>query len=1073
MPRLRRGDGELSLADVDLMARRIRSKAAEVVRVDSGPTAQEYLDGRGDRSHPFLGEMHLLPVADPAATVAHSLMVTERAVDELVATLDVTPDQLLFVGSRIIELGTHELEDPAEKTRARVHLASAKSLGYFFTPPQVSLLMARELVQGRDRISSVLDPACGAGALLGAVLLEAHRGGVQIGRLIGVELDDFTANLAAQLLTELANRLDVAVEIEVAVADGIDYLHQLHGMPSRPDAIILNPPYGRVKFLKDRFTNSETLAAGSDSDLKSEAADRRQAALSQSVDLRGIAAIHGLDTGAQDLYRLFLGLAFDALADEGRLSAITPSGWLGDKHATKLRSKLILSGRLRQLELLPEDMRLFHTVNQETVILISGPAPDVQQASLVQLRTHDKSGNAESGTIDIEAIERTDPKLMRIPRVRQREFALFERLLAGPNVGNAAFLKNARGELDLTQDRALLQPRVGVHVVRGDEVERYRFVKGESGSLSLSKATYTKEILPRAKGPDTRRPRLACRQISYLKKPRRLSWALVPEGCVLANSCNYISVDPSITDEADDTLRGLLVVLNSAVVEWFFRVFNSNNHVANYEIDSLPVPSLEHLQGVLAVMGGHLAAYYASMEGADSTKPGPLEDFADALVARSLGLTAVETGWVLQDLEPARAGRVVALHEALQVEDAAALLKGSGWFQHQYPTLSALDLQMIGYVPQGGNWQDIPESVPSERLNQIREMTKERGVVRTTYYGRLRPDQPAYTIATYFNRPGNGTNIHPWEDRTLTSREAARLQSFPDWYLFAGGEGAIRTQIGNAVPPRLAYAIGRHLLDYTSGNVAIDLYAGAGGLSCGLELAGWDVAAAIDNNSAAARTYRLNQPIPGGSSRPGGGRMIEADLLKADDRRRALDELMTALDGKKPNAVFGGPPCQGFSTAGWRQEHDSRNDLAAIFLDFVKDLDPELVVLENVEGLLNYRKGSVLAELLVVFEELGYHTPLRPWVLAAERYGVPQMRRRVFLVGHREQRIEEPPPIFDKCLGRREQPEQLELVAALPYPVTAGEALVGLPALGPRTHPSMGSREVRLDFGEWLSGPSV
>lgn len=1059
------------MADVDVMARRIRSKATKAVRAKAGPTAQEYLDSRGDRSHPFLGEMQLLPVADSVATVAHSLMVTERAIDELVAAVDATPDELLFVGSRIIELGTHELDDPAEKTGARVHLASAKKLGYFFTPPQVSLLMARELVQGRDHIESVLDPACGAGALLGAVLIEAHRAKIQVDRLVGVELDDFTASLADRLLTELASRLDRNVEIEVSVKDGIEYLHQLRDTTLRPDAIILNPPYGRVKFLKDRFSNIETLASGSHELLKLEAADRRDAALSQSMDLRGVAAIHGLDTGAQDLYRLFLGLSFDALADGGRMSAITPSGWMGDKHATKLRSKLIRSGCLRQLELLPENMRLFHTVNQETVILITGPAASAREASFVQLTTHDKSGNVESGEIDIHMIERTDPKLMRIPRVRQREFALFERLLAGPNIGNVAFLKNARGELDLTQDRNLLQSPAGVHVVRGDEIERYRFVQGGAGSLSLSETTYANEILPRVKGSDTRRQRLACRQVSYLKKPRRLSWALVPEGHILANSCNYVSIDPTIIDEADRVLCGLLVVLNSAVAEWFFRVFNSNNHVANYEIDSLPVPPLEHLQGVLAVIGDHLNAYYASMKSSDSSRPGPLEDFADALVARCLGLTDVETGWVLKDLEPARATRIVALHNALKVEDAAALLKGSGWFQHKFPSLSALDLQMIGHVPQGGNWQQIPESVPSARLNQIREMTKERGVVRTTYYGRLRPDQPAYTIATYFNRPGNGTNIHPWEDRTITAREAARLQSFPDWYLFAGGEGAVRTQIGNAVPPRLAYAIGRHLREYASGNLAVDLYAGAGGLSCGLELSGWDVAAAIDNNSAAARTYRLNQPIPSTVfSRPA-GRMIEADLLKPDDRRRALDEILSALGGKKPDAIFGGPPCQGFSTAGWRQEHDSRNDLAAIFLDFVRDLDPVLVVLENVEGLLNYRKGKVLAELLAVFAELGYKTPQRPWLLAAERYGVPQMRRRVFLVGHKEHQIDEPPPIFDRCLGRREQPGQLELTGSLPYPVTTGEALIGLPALSPHTHPSMGAREIREDFGQWLSGP--
>src|SRR5262249_36969076 len=157
-------------------------------------------------------------------------------------------------------------------------------------------------------------------------------------------------------------------------------------------------------------------------------------------------------------------------------------------------------------------------------------------------------------------------------------------------------------------------------------------------------------------------------------------------------------------------------------------------------------------------------------------------------------------------------------------------------------------------IPQGGNWQHVPEYIPSKRLDQIREMTKKRGLVRTSYYGRLRPDQPAYTIATYFNRPGNGTNIHCWEDRTLSSREAARLQSFPDLFAFQGSERSIREQIGNAVPPLLAYALGEQLMAKT----CVDLFAGAGGLSLGLQLAGARIIAAQDIDLNAAKTFRHN-----------------------------------------------------------------------------------------------------------------------------------------------------------------------------------------------------------------------
>ena len=83
---------------------------------------------------------------------------------------------------------------------------------------------------------------------------------------------------------------------------------------------------------------------------------------------------------------------------------------------------------------------------------------------------------------------------------------------------------------------------------------------------------------------------------------------------------------------------------------------------------------------------------------------------------------------------------------------------------HYAAKLSDLDMQIINYVPQGGNWKNIPESVPSQRLVQIRESYKEGKGSRSTYYGRLRSDMPSYTINTYFTRPGNGCHIHYEQD---------------------------------------------------------------------------------------------------------------------------------------------------------------------------------------------------------------------------------------------------------------------------------------------------------------------
>jgi DNA (cytosine-5)-methyltransferase 1 len=121
----------------------------------------------------------------------------------------------------------------------------------------------------------------------------------------------------------------------------------------------------------------------------------------------------------------------------------------------------------------------------------------------------------------------------------------------------------------------------------------------------------------------------------------------------------------------------------------------------------------------------------------------------------------------------------------------------------EMPTMSALDREFIKHIPQGGNYMDIPDSISTTRIMKFK---KTGG--RTTTYGRLAEDEPAYTINTYFNRPNVGANYHYGEERLITVREALRLQSFPDSFspVFKN-QRELHIQIGNAVPPLLGEAL--------------------------------------------------------------------------------------------------------------------------------------------------------------------------------------------------------------------------------------------------------------------------
>ena len=106
--------------------------------------------------------------------------------------------------------------------------------------------------------------------------------------------------------------------------------------------------------------------------------------------------------------------------------------------------------------------------------------------------------------------------------------------------------------------------------------------------------------------------------------------------------------------------------------------------------------------------------------------------------------------------------------------------------------------KVMSYVKEGGSIMDVPEEL------------RPKGYFKNTY-ARLLPDQPCTTITRNFGTPSSSRCIHPYQDRALSTREGARVQGFPDHYMFHGGKGSKNLQIGNAVPPALAQALGERI----------------------------------------------------------------------------------------------------------------------------------------------------------------------------------------------------------------------------------------------------------------------
>lgn len=167
---------------------------------------------------------------------------------------------------------------------------------------------------------------------------------------------------------------------------------------------------------------------------------------------------------------------------------------------------------------------------------------------------------------------------------------------------------------------------------------------------------------------------------------------------------------------------------------------------------------------------------------------------------------------------------------------------------------------------------------------------------------------------------------------------------------------------------------------------AMDLFCGAGGLSLGLKRAGFSSVLAVDNWSAAQETFECNFP--------------DVPFLLADIDQLQGGDLLDAAGlrgGERPTLVTGGPPCQGFSSAGKRKPKDPRNTLVGTFARLVAELMPPFFLFENVEGFLTAGRGSAIFALLDPILEAGYQTHLCK--VNAANYGVPQLRKRVIAIG--------------------------------------------------------------------------
>jgi DNA (cytosine-5)-methyltransferase 1 len=343
---------------------------------------------------------------------------------------------------------------------------------------------------------------------------------------------------------------------------------------------------------------------------------------------------------------------------------------------------------------------------------------------------------------------------------------------------------------------------------------------------------------------------------------------------------------------------------------------------------------------------------------------------------------------------------------------------------HTTRQYSEIILERFRHLPPGGKMGDLPSHL--QHASFRRSGDKKTGGPNMRLL-RLEMDKPSLTVTAYiFNK-----FVHPNQDRYITPREAACLQDFPEDWVFKGTLGQVHKQIGNAVPVKLATAVAGSVADYLvsighSGSVDVASYfSGAGGLDLGFELLAderiqFRTRFCSDIETWSEATINFNRP--------------EWNFMRADIRDLDSDIVKSTI-GRAPDVIIGGPPCQPFSVAG--KQAATSDPLGRLYSDFVRqvaELQPKVVVMENVYGMAQVKSADMLSLVYESFETIGYHVTHRE-LLAAD-YGTPQLRRRLFFIAVKElHKYHFPYPSHG---------EQGNILGLKPY-CGAGSAIINLP----------------------------
>ena len=354
-------------------------------------------------------------------------------------------------------------------------------------------------------------------------------------------------------------------------------------------------------------------------------------------ELRGIKEYKIAFGGKLNAYKLFIANAINLLSrKDGIMCVICQNSLLADRQATNLRKHILVQNQFISIDSYPErdskKKRVFESVKMSVCIPIVRKRKSNDYFRVYIWDDKNKTTGLET-RYNFNEIQSMDSIEYAIPRLKSEYIPIVIKLINKKVVG----LKCYEGELNMTFHKKYFTGNpTSPKILKGAAIQRYFYtLQMSQGEIEyLDELKYLKDFGASEKSQHHNYPRIAMQGMTGANDKIRIVMSLVPQGYYLANSCNYV-----FAPEGFD-LEALLGILNSRLVNWFFRCFSTNSNVNGYEIDNLPIPyvSQEKQEAiktkVLNVMQKKNLNHYANTS--------TVESEIDRLVYQLYGLTEEE-----------------------------------------------------------------------------------------------------------------------------------------------------------------------------------------------------------------------------------------------------------------------------------------------------------------------------------------------------------------------------------------------------------------------------------------------